>query len=178
MGAPHPKPLPSLVPRVQLLEGENQQLQDRTLQLSLQVGILERALRTIHVHSLQVSWPGPRLVSAAPVVTPLRSSAGPESKDLAGPGMGDHKEISREQRAGGLRLPGDGKSPNVSRLDQAPFAGLEPTAFGVRFVGVLFSLAAFSPPQELKSLGFPECPLQRKLLPFPGFRYPPRHLCP
>nr|APD70905.1 phosphopantothenate-cysteine ligase [Crotalus atrox] len=62
--------------RVQLLEGENKQLQDRTLQLSLQVGILERALRTIHVHSLQ----------------------------------------------------------------------------------------------ELKSLGFPECPLQRKLLPFPGFR--------
>ncbi|XP_039223364.1 coiled-coil domain-containing protein 30 isoform X2 [Crotalus tigris] len=63
--------------RVQLLEGENKQLQDRTLQLSLQVGILERALRTIHVHSLQ----------------------------------------------------------------------------------------------ELKSLGFPECPLQRKLLPFPGFSF-------
>ncbi|XP_063173694.1 coiled-coil domain-containing protein 30 [Candoia aspera] len=39
--------------RVQLLEGENKQLQDRTLQLSLQVGILERALRTIHVHSLE-----------------------------------------------------------------------------------------------------------------------------
>ncbi|XP_034280138.1 coiled-coil domain-containing protein 30 [Pantherophis guttatus] len=67
----------SLQSRVQLLEGENQQLQDRTLQLSLQVGILERALRTIHVHSLQ----------------------------------------------------------------------------------------------ELKSLGFPECPLQRKLLPFPGFSF-------
>ncbi|KAK9392174.1 coiled-coil domain-containing protein 30 [Crotalus adamanteus] len=67
--------------RVQLLEGENKQLQDRTLQLSLQVGILERALRTIHVHSLQ----------------------------------------------------------------------------------------------ELKSLGFPECPLQRKLLPFPGFRFSPFH---
>ncbi|XP_015675850.1 coiled-coil domain-containing protein 30 [Protobothrops mucrosquamatus] len=63
--------------RVQLLEGENKQLQDRTLQLSLQVGILERALRTIHVHSLE----------------------------------------------------------------------------------------------ELKSLGFPECPLQRKLLPFPGFSF-------
>lgn len=46
-------------PRVQLLEGENKQLQDRTLQLSLQVGVLERALRTIHVHSLEVwsSWP-------------------------------------------------------------------------------------------------------------------------
>ncbi|XP_058017419.1 coiled-coil domain-containing protein 30 [Ahaetulla prasina] len=74
---PHPKPLPSLLPRVQLLERENQQLQDRTLQLSLQVGILERALRTIHVHSLQ----------------------------------------------------------------------------------------------EFKSLGFPECPLQRKLLPFSGFSF-------
>ncbi|KAM6435482.1 coiled-coil domain-containing protein 30 isoform 2-T2 [Liasis olivaceus] len=39
--------------RVQLLEGENKQLQDRTLQLSLQVGVLERALRTIHIHSLE-----------------------------------------------------------------------------------------------------------------------------
>ncbi|XP_026576684.1 LOW QUALITY PROTEIN: coiled-coil domain-containing protein 30 [Pseudonaja textilis] len=43
----------TLQSRVQLLEGENRQLQDRVLQLSLQVGILERALRTIHVHSLE-----------------------------------------------------------------------------------------------------------------------------
>lgn len=57
-GSPTPSTFSlSLFPRVQLLEGENKQLQDRTLQLSLQVGILERALRTIHVHSLQVSWP-------------------------------------------------------------------------------------------------------------------------
>ncbi|XP_070615078.1 coiled-coil domain-containing protein 30 isoform X2 [Erythrolamprus reginae] len=67
----------TLQTRVQLLERENQQLQDRTLQLSLQVGTMERALRAIHVHSLE----------------------------------------------------------------------------------------------ELKSLSFPECPLQRKLLPFPGFSF-------
>ncbi|KAG8142451.1 hypothetical protein E2320_006362 [Naja naja] len=73
----HGQALCTLQSRVQLLEGENRQLQDRALQLSLQVGILERTLRTIHVHSLQ----------------------------------------------------------------------------------------------ELKSLGFPDCPLQRKLLPFPGFSF-------
>uniref|UniRef100_A0A8C5WQC9 Coiled-coil domain-containing protein 30 n=1 Tax=Laticauda laticaudata TaxID=8630 RepID=A0A8C5WQC9_LATLA len=49
----HGQALCTLQSRVQLLEGENRQLQDRALQLSLQVGILERALRTIHVHSLE-----------------------------------------------------------------------------------------------------------------------------
>lgn len=84
-GEPHPKPpfSLSLFPRVQLLEGENKQLQDRTLQLSLQVGILERALRTIHVHSLEVSWPGPRL-------PPVSSAGALAEPPLTGPQWDAH----------------------------------------------------------------------------------------
>ncbi|XP_054857775.1 trichohyalin-like [Eublepharis macularius] len=59
--------------RVRFLDEENKQLQERTLQLSSQVGALERALRNIHSHNLEVRKPGSSLVFGG---TPLPQSPG------------------------------------------------------------------------------------------------------
>ncbi|XP_063001378.1 coiled-coil domain-containing protein 30 [Elgaria multicarinata webbii] len=45
--------LSTIQSRVRFLDEENKQLQERTLQLATQVGVLERALRNIHSHSLE-----------------------------------------------------------------------------------------------------------------------------
>ncbi|XP_077168228.1 coiled-coil domain-containing protein 30 isoform X2 [Paroedura picta] len=78
--------------RVRFLDEENKQLQEHTLQLRSHVGALERALRNIHNHNLEVRTPGSSLAcsrtplppsTSMPPLTPLgelRSVGLPESQ--------------------------------------------------------------------------------------------------
>ncbi|XP_060115605.1 coiled-coil domain-containing protein 30 [Heteronotia binoei] len=91
--------------RVRFLDEENKKLQEHTLQLRSHVGTLERAVRNIHNHSLEV-----RTTGSSPV-------------------------------CGGTPLP--------------PSTGMPP----------------LTPLGELKTVGFPECQLQSKVLPLPSIRY-------
>ncbi|XP_015192270.2 coiled-coil domain-containing protein 30 isoform X5 [Lepisosteus oculatus] len=67
--------------RVNFLEGENRQLQDRTLQLSTQVGALERALRNVQsvcsMEELKKMFPAESLLLNGSVLQPTNPSLAP-----------------------------------------------------------------------------------------------------
>ncbi|MBN3312856.1 CCD30 protein, partial [Atractosteus spatula] len=67
--------------RVNFLEGENRQLQDRTLQLSTQVGTLERALRNVQsvcsMEELKKMFPAESLLLNGSVLQPTNPSLAP-----------------------------------------------------------------------------------------------------